>query len=135
MLFTALYILLGVQVVFSYAGALYDEVFHTETGLIASCFWWVRNWCKRRQLRREIDEEDAADVAFEAGKSAKQVSAWAFFKQHLLPGMLAGDLVNIVVGAAVFKAIDIDDNEYAPIKSTYFFYNANRIVFQVPGCN
>eukprot|EP01043_Picozoa_sp_COSAG02_P006013 COSAG02_NODE_167_length_31944_cov_19.552237_20_plen_983_part_00 len=106
MLFTALYILLGVQVVFSYAGALYDEVFHTETGLIASCFWWVRNWCKRRQLRREIDEEDAVDVAFEAGKSAKQVSAWAFFKQHLLPGMLAGALVNIVVGAAVFKAID-----------------------------
>ena len=56
MLFTAAYILVGVLVVFQYAGELYDELFHTETGLIVSTARDLQSWVERQHSRVQVKE-------------------------------------------------------------------------------
>lgn len=78
--------------------------------------WWEDRFADATQSL----ERDPVDVALEAGKSPQKPSTWAFFKQHLLGSILVGIVLNIFVGAAVFKAID----KYVPDETDELSYSS-----------
>eukprot|EP01047_Picozoa_sp_COSAG01_P024050 COSAG01_NODE_1474_length_10192_cov_7.027742_1_plen_450_part_00 len=90
---TAVFIFIGVLVVFQFAGGMYDQIFHYETGIVA------------RVLKRLCANMHEKCRGCSSEENASLDPLWKFYLLRLAPGAFFGILINIFLFAGFFVAV------------------------------